>query len=213
MTSSSQCHNNPVLVPPRKPPDPVKDLYDGQTYDLKTRVDVWTRIDVVPVEYGTFSHTYRLKIWFFQFITGVTFKWDYIIGRSVALLVWIGLWTKLRIYRVPPDPVRWSCRGFGFLLQVFMLNCMLWTKKDLKVSHRKQVNASTNMKLVTSFMNFEYQPCGIFEVFSYHQEYKVIDPIIFAATLGLGDRIKKLVSSNFMSMVSSVSVKFDTGDT
>ena len=34
-TSSSQCHNNPVLVPPCNPPDPVKDLYDGQTYDLK----------------------------------------------------------------------------------------------------------------------------------------------------------------------------------
>ena len=33
-TRSSQCHNNPVLVPPCKPPDPVKDLYDGQTYDL-----------------------------------------------------------------------------------------------------------------------------------------------------------------------------------
>ena len=54
-TSSSQCHNNPVLVPPCKPPGTVKDLYDGQTYDLKTRVDIWTRMDVVPVEYGTFT--------------------------------------------------------------------------------------------------------------------------------------------------------------
>ena len=27
--SFSQCHNNLVLVPPLKPPDPVKDLYDG----------------------------------------------------------------------------------------------------------------------------------------------------------------------------------------
>ena len=48
-TSSIQCHNNPVLVPLRKPTDPVKDLYDGQTHDLKTRVDIWTRMDVVPV--------------------------------------------------------------------------------------------------------------------------------------------------------------------
>ena len=52
MTSSSQYHNNPVLVHPRKPPDPVKDLYDSQTYDLKTRVDIWMRMDVVPVDYG-----------------------------------------------------------------------------------------------------------------------------------------------------------------
>ena len=140
-TTSIQYHNNPVLVPPRKPPDTVKDLYNGQTYELKTKVDIWTRIDVVPVEYVTFAQTFHLAIWFFQFITGITFKWDYVIGRSVALLVWIGLWIKLRIYRVLPDPVRWYCRGFGFLWRVFMLNWMLWTKNDFKVSHRKQVNA------------------------------------------------------------------------
>ena len=69
------------------------------------------------------------------------------------------------------------------------------------------------MKLVTSLMNFECQPCGIFEGLSYHQEYGVIDPIIFAATIGLGYIIEKLVSSNFMGMVSSVSVIFDTRDT
>ena len=48
---------------------------------------------------------------------------------------------------------------------------------------------------------------------SYHHEDEVIDPIIFATTAGLGNRIKKLVSSNFMGMVSSVSVIFDTRDT
>ena len=120
--SSNQCHNKPVLAPSRKPPDPVKDLYDGQTYELETRLDLWTSMDVVPVEYGTFAQKFHLTMLFFQFITGITFKWDYITGRSVALLVCIGLWTKLRIYRVPPDPVRWSCRGFGFLLRLFMLN-------------------------------------------------------------------------------------------
>ena len=104
-TSSSQCHNNPVLVPPRKPSDPVKYLYDGQIYDLKTRVGIWTRMDVVSVEYGTFAQTFHLTMCFFQFITGITSKWDYLIGRSVALLIWIGLWTKLKNYRVCPDPV------------------------------------------------------------------------------------------------------------
>ena len=69
------------------------------------------------------------------------------------------------------------------------------------------------MKLVTSLINFECQPCRIFEGLSYHQEDEVMGPIIFAATLGLGDRIKKLISSNFMGMVSSVSVTFDTGAT
>ena len=140
------------------------------------------------------SQKFHLTMWFFQFIAGINFKWDYVIRRSVALLVWIGLWTKLRIYRVPPDPVICSCRGFWFLWWSFMLNWMPWTKNGFKVSHRKQVNAPSDMKLVTSLMDFECQPCGIFESFSYHQEDGVIDPIIFAATVGLGYRIKKLVS-------------------
>ena len=86
-TSSRQFHNNPVLFPPHKPPDPVKDLYDGQTYDLKKRVDIWTRMDVVPVEYVTFAQTFKLTMWFFQFITGFTFKWDCLIRLIIALLV------------------------------------------------------------------------------------------------------------------------------
>ena len=81
-TRSSQCHNNPVLFPNSKPPDPVKDLYEGQNYDLKTRVDIWTRMDVVTVEYGIFAHTFHLKMWFFQFITGINFKQDYVIDLT-----------------------------------------------------------------------------------------------------------------------------------
>ena len=69
------------------------------------------------------------------------------------------------------------------------------------------------MKLATSLMNFECQPCGIFAGFLYHQEDKKIDPTIFAATVELVERIKKLVSSNFMGIVRSVSVIFDTGAT
>ena len=152
--SSSQFHNNPVLVPPCKPSDHVKDIYDGQDYDLKTRVNIWTRMDAVPVEYGTFTQTFHLTMWFFQFIPGINFKWDYLIGCSVALLVWIGLWTKLRIYRIPPDPVRWSCRGFGFLWRAFMLNWMIWTKTDLNIFHIKQFNSPPNTKLMTSLMHF-----------------------------------------------------------
>ena len=104
-------------------------------------------------------------------------------------------------------------QSFLFLWRAFTLNWMLWTKNDLKIFHRKQVDAPPNMKLMKALMDFECQPCGIFEGLSYHQEDEVVDPIIFAATVGLGNRIKKLVSSNFMGMVRSVSVIFDTGDT
>ena len=67
------------------------------------------------------------------------------------------------------------------------------------------VNVSPNIKLVTSLMNFECQPCGIFEGLSYHQEDEAIDPIIFGDIVGLGNRIKKLISSNFMGMVKGES--------
>ena len=69
------------------------------------------------------------------------------------------------------------------------------------------------MKLVTSLMNFECQSCGIFEGLSCHQEDEVVDPTILVANVGLGYIIKHLVSLNFMGMVRSVSVIFDTGDT
>ena len=94
-----------------------------------------------------------------------------------------------------------------------MLNWVLWTKNELKVSHRKQVNAPSNIKLATSLINLEYQQCGIFEGLPYHQEDEFIDHTIFADIVGLRNRIKKLVPSNFMRMVSSVSLIFDIGDT
>ena len=81
-----------------------------------------------------------------------------------------------------------------FLWQASMLNWMLYTRNYFKVSHRKQVSSPSNMKLVTSMMNFECQPCEIFESLLYHQENEVIDTTIFAATIGLGYRINKFVS-------------------
>ena len=90
-TSSSQCHNNSVLVSPCKIPDHVKGINGGQNYDLRTRVDIWTNMDLVQVEYGTFALTFYLTMWFFQFITGITFKWYYVLWHIIALMVWICL--------------------------------------------------------------------------------------------------------------------------
>ena len=59
--SSIKCHSNLVSPPLRKPPDLVKDLYGGKTNDTKTRVDIWTSMDVVPVEYGKIAQTFHWK--------------------------------------------------------------------------------------------------------------------------------------------------------
>ena len=87
-TISKHGHNNPVMVPSRKPPDTVKEIYDSQTYDLKTKMYMWTSMDVVPVEYETFAQTFHLIVWFFQFITWINFKWDHVIGCSVVVCSW-----------------------------------------------------------------------------------------------------------------------------
>ena len=39
-----------ILVPYHKPLHPMMDLYDGQKIDLKKMVDIWMRMDVIPVE-------------------------------------------------------------------------------------------------------------------------------------------------------------------
>ena len=203
-TISSQCHSNPVLVPPLKPPDNANYLYDGNNYDLKKRVDIWMSMDVVPVEYGNFYQKLHLTMRFFRFITGISFKWDYSMWRIIALMVWIGLWTKLRIYKVSPVPVKWYCQGFGSLWRSLMMSWIILSKNDLKVSHGNQVNDPSGVSLATSLMNFECQPCGIFECILYHQENEAIYHTIFEDYVRLVDGINKLVSSNFMGMVSSV---------
>ena len=73
-TISRECLNKPVLVTPSKPTDPIKDIYNRQIYDLKTSLGIWKRMDVVPVDYGTFSQIFHLTMWFFRFINGINFK-------------------------------------------------------------------------------------------------------------------------------------------
>ena len=90
---------------------------------------------------------------------------------------------------------------------------MLGSNNDLKVSHRKQVNATSNTKLEISLIDFECQTCEIFEGLLYHQENRAIYPTIFAATVGLGERINKSSLSKFMGMASSVLVTFVPGAT
>ena len=77
MTSSIHFHNNQVLVPPSKPPDPMKYIYDGRTY-LKTRVDIWARMDVVPVEYGIDYLQVGLFDVVYHFSTGLDWSLDQI---------------------------------------------------------------------------------------------------------------------------------------
>ena len=67
-----------------------------------------------------------------------------------------------------PDPVIWYCQGVGYLATL-MMSWMLLSKNELNVSHSKQVNDTSNMRLVTSLMNFECQPCGIVEGLEHHQ--------------------------------------------
>ena len=69
---SSQCNNNPILASIYKSPYPVRDLYDGHIFDLKTRVNIGLRMNLVSVEYGKLSHMFHLIIWFFSLLPRFT---------------------------------------------------------------------------------------------------------------------------------------------
>ena len=83
---SIQCHNNPIFFSLRKPPDPVKDIYDVRIYDIKIRVSILMSVDAVSVEYGTFYQQFHLKIWFFWFNTGINFKWYCMLCHMIAIV-------------------------------------------------------------------------------------------------------------------------------
>ena len=75
-TRSIQCHNNPFLVPFHKSPNIVRDLYDRNIFETKTRVDIWMMRNVYPVEYGTLAQTFHLIIWLFQYVSDIYFRWN-----------------------------------------------------------------------------------------------------------------------------------------
>ena len=88
-TRPIQCHNEPDFIPSCKPTNLVIYIYYGQTYHLKTRVDIWTRIGVFLVDYGMFSHIFIFEIWFFQFIDGINFRWYSVLFCNVGIMMWV----------------------------------------------------------------------------------------------------------------------------
>ena len=63
-------------------------------------------MDVVPVEYGKLSQMYHLVMCFFQFISGVAYRWYVVLCWIVVLLMWIGFWSHFRPYKAPTDQVK-----------------------------------------------------------------------------------------------------------
>ena len=56
---------------------------------------------------------------------------------------------------------------------------MLLPNKYLGVYHRKKWDAPSDIRMATSLMEFEYQPCEIFEGLLYPQKVEYIDPTTF----------------------------------
>ena len=48
---------------------------------------VMKSVHLVPVEYGTFAQTFHFEVCFFQFITSINFKWDYVLWHIIDLTV------------------------------------------------------------------------------------------------------------------------------
>ena len=101
-TISIKCHNEPDLFPSCKPINLVKEYILRYNYHMKTQVYIWTSMGVVLVDYGMFFHLFIFKIWFFQFINDITFRWYYMLLCIVGIMMWVFILKKLRIYRFPP---------------------------------------------------------------------------------------------------------------
>ena len=102
-TISIKCHNAINLFSSCKPTNLVNEYILRYTYQLKTRLDIWTSMGVVLVDYGMFSHLFIFKIWLFQFINGITFMWYYVLLCIFGIMMWVFILNKLRIYRFPLD--------------------------------------------------------------------------------------------------------------
>ena len=118
-------------------------------------------------------------MWLFQFITDISFRWEYLMWRIFALLRCIGIWAKLRIYRVPPDPVKSYCRVFGYLWQAFILMWILFSNNDLKVYQMNSLCASSDVRLLESMVDIKFQTFGIFKGIWTPQENRTINPTNF----------------------------------
>ena len=92
-TNSYKCCSKLILVTSHKPTDHMMDLYDGQTFYLKTRVDIWVSMDMVLVEYGTLYQMYHFIIWFFWSVNKINLRWNGVQWWIVAIFVCIGIWT------------------------------------------------------------------------------------------------------------------------
>ena len=88
-TIPRQFHINLVLVTPHKKPNTVMGIYDDQTFDLKTRVYMWFRMDVVQVQYGTMDQMFHLMMLLVQYVTDITLSWNGVMCCIDSLFVYI----------------------------------------------------------------------------------------------------------------------------
>ena len=79
------------------------DIYDGHNYHLKKGGYMDKDICSSGV-FGIFSHTFILKLMFFRFINGITFRRYCVILCIFGIMVWIIILNKLMLYRVPTYP-------------------------------------------------------------------------------------------------------------
>ena len=137
---------------------------------------------------------FQLMMWFFQFIIEIKFSWDYFPCWIFSLLIFIGHCIKLRIYLVPPDLFRWSYKGLEYLLRTFIMMWLIMSKKHISLSNSKQCYAPSDVRLLIFLMDFQFQPCEIFEGFVNPQEVESIALTNFASCAGLGNIINNFVS-------------------
>ena len=126
-----------------------------------------------------------MMMWFFQIIIEIAFKRDYVLWRIIAMLKWIEFWTKLRINKVPPDQVRWSCLGFGYLWQAFVSATDTMTHNNKKY---KWCTSYNNVNVIWGFHwkdghdEWKHRQCKKSSVCFYNTANNAISPCSYLMT-------------------------------
>ena len=70
------------------------DIYDDQTYGLKTKGGYMDEYGCGSIGVRNIYHIIYSKMWFYQFINGVAFRWYSVLWCIISLLMCIGIWKK-----------------------------------------------------------------------------------------------------------------------
>ena len=114
-TSSVHFHGKPDFFHSCKTTNTLMDMYMTVRLMVLKKGGYTDKDGCGSVGVWNIYHNIWFTMWFCQFINCIAFRWYYVLWCIVSILMWIGILEKLKMYRVPPYPIKWYCQGFVYI--------------------------------------------------------------------------------------------------